>query len=192
MAQKLIPASASPRRLSLLASAGVNPDKVEPADIDESIARNETGSHLVKRLALSKAKYVYERNPNNFIIGADTIVSAGRRLMGKPSDSDNARAYLKQLSGRRHRVYGGICVISPEGNSSLKSISTFVRFKRLTPAEIDAFILTGQWKDKAGGYAIQGLAGSFVLSINGSYTNIVGLDIASAIAMLTGLGFKRA
>ena len=111
--------------------------------------------------------------------------------MGKPSDPDNARAYIKQLSGRRHRVYGGICVISPKGDLSLKSISTIVRFKRLTPDEIDAFILTGQWKDKAGGYAIQGLAGSFVLSINGSYTNIVGLDIASAIAMLTGLGFKR-
>ncbi len=191
MSQKLILASASPRRLSLLASAGVHPDKVEPADLDESIIKNETGSHLVKRLALSKAKYVYERNPNNFIIGADTIVSAGRRLMGKPSDPDNARAYIKQLSGRRHRVYGGICVISPKGDLSLKSISTIVRFKRLTPDEIDAFILTGQWKDKAGGYAIQGLAGSFVLSINGSYTNIGGLDIASAIAMLTGLGFKR-
>ncbi len=124
------------------------------------------------------------------MLGADTVVGVGRRIVGKPADEGEARRFLELLSGRRHRVYGGICVIAPDGRRAARLITTMVRFKRLAAAEIDAYLATGEWQGKAGAYAIQGHAAAFVPAINGSYTNVVGLDVAAATAMLAGLGYE--
>lgn len=192
MAHRLILASASPRRLELLAQVGITPDQIDPADIDETTAKDETPGPLARRLAEAKAASVAARHSDAFVLGADTVVGVGRRIIGKPTDGDEARRYLKLLSGRRHRVYGGICVIAPDGRKARRLIDTMVRFKRLTDGEIDAYLATGEWDGKAGGYGIQGHAAAFVPAINGSYTNVVGLDVAAAAAMLTGLGYRSA
>lgn len=192
MAHRLILASASPRRLELLAQVGITPDQIDPAEIDESAAKDETPGPLARRLAEAKAASVAARHADAFVLGADTVVGVGRRIIGKPADGDEARRFLKLLSGRRHRVYGGICVIAPDGRKARRLIDTMVRFKRLTDGEIDTYLATGEWDGKAGGYAIQGHAAAFVPAINGSYTNVVGLDVAAAAAMLTGLGYRPA
>jgi septum formation protein len=192
VAHRLILASASPRRLELLAQVGITPDQIDPADIDESAGKDEAPGPLARRLAEAKAASVAARHGDAFVLGADTVVGVGRRIIGKPADGDEARRFLKLLSGRRHRVYGGICVIAPDGRKARRLIDTMVRFKRLTDGEIDAYLATGEWDGKAGGYAIQGHAAAFVPAINGSYTNVVGLDVAAASAMLTGLGYIAA
>jgi len=191
VAHRLILASASPRRLELLAQVGITPDQIDPADIDESAGTDETPGPLARRLAEAKAAHVAARHADTFVLGADTVVSVGRRIVGKPGDGDEARRFLKLLSGRRHRVYGGICAIAPDGRRARRLINTMVRFKRLTGAEIDAYLATGEWQGKAGGYAIQGHAAAFVPAINGSYTNVVGLDVAAAATMLAGLGYSQ-
>ncbi|MBO22368.1 MAG: septum formation protein Maf [Rhodospirillaceae bacterium] len=191
MGQRLILASASPRRLELLAQIGIVPAAVLPAEIDETPRAGEMPRVLAQRLATMKADAVAAREPGSFVLAADTVVAVGRRQLGKPADADEARAFLALLSGRRHRVLGGISVIAPDGRRTDRVSSTTVRFARLTTSEIAACLATDEWQGKAGGYAIQGRAGAFTPAINGSYTNIVGLDLRLAETMLTGLGWRR-
>ena len=191
MSQRLVLASASPRRHDLLAQIGIVPDAVLPAEIDETPQPGEVPLATAKRLAVLKASAVAEREPDAFVLAADTVVAVGRRQLGKPMDVGEARVFLEMLSGRRHRVLGGVSVIAPDGRRSDRLSTTSVRFKRLPEADIAAYLATDEWQGKAGGYAIQGLAAAFVPAINGSYTNIVGLDLALAKSMLLGLGWKE-
>ena len=191
MSQRLVLASASPRRLDLLAQIGIVPDAVVPAEIDETPRAGELPPALARRLATAKADAIAAREAGSYILAADTVVAVGRRQLGKPADAGQARAFLEMLSGRRHRVLGGISVISPDGRRSDRLSTTMVRFRRLPEPEIAAYLATDEWQGKAGGYGIQGAAGAFVPDINGSYTNIVGLDLAMAKAMLEGLGWMN-
>lgn len=191
MSQRLVVASASPRRRDLLAQIGIIPDAVVPAEIDETPQPGEVPLVTAKRLSVLKASAVAQQEPDAFVLAADTVVAVGRRQLGKPADVGEARVFLEMLSGRRHRVYGGISLIAPDGRRSNRLSTTSVRFKRLPEADIAAYLATDEWQGKAGGYAIQGLAGAFVPAINGSYTNIVGLDLALTKAMLLGLGWKE-
>ncbi len=191
VASPLILASASPRRRDLLAQVGLLPDDIDPADIDEAAGKSELPGPLARRLAEDKAVAVADRHRDAFVLGADTVVGVGRRIVGKPRDADEARRFLELLSGRRHRVYGGICAVAPDGRRTTRLVTTVVRFKRLSRAEIDAYLATGEWQGKAGAYAIQGHAAAFIPAINGSYTNVVGLDVAAVAAMLAGLGYSR-
>jgi septum formation protein len=187
---RLILASASPRRLDLLSQIGITPDHVAPADIDEAAAPRELPVDLAKRLAEAKAACIAEQFPGDWVLGADTVVACGRRILGKPDDPAEARAFLKLLSGRRHRVHGGICLIAPDGRRTRRLVTTAVVFKRLCLEELDAYIDGGEWQGKAGGYAIQGAAAAFVPKIIGSYSNVVGLALAEVAALLRG-GYAR-
>lgn len=191
MSGRLILASASPRRLDLLAQVGVCPDAVVPADIDETRERDESPRALAARLARAKAEAVAARpeHADDFVLAADTVVAMGQRILEKPADAAEAKRFLDMLSGRRHRVIGGICLVSPGGRVAARTVVTQVRFKRLTADEIAAYVDSGEWQGKAGGYAIQGLAGAFVPSINGSYANVVGLALTETVALLRGLGW---
>lgn len=186
---KLILASASPRRLELLAQIGIAPD-VYPADIDETRLKDETARALVLRLAEGKARAIAATHPGQFILAADTTVTVGRRILEKPADEAEVRKFLELLSGRRHRVLGGIAVMTPDGKLITRAVSTVVAFKRLTKDEIDGYVASGQWRGKAGGYGIQEKAGAFVTFINGSYSNIVGLSLYDTMVILNGNGFK--
>jgi septum formation protein len=174
-----------------LAQIGVVPDAVVPAEIDETPQPGEVPLATAKRLSVLKASAVAQQEPDAFVLAADTVVAVGRRQLGKPADVGEARVFLEMLSGRRHRVYGGISLIAPDGRRSDRLSTTSVRFKRLPEADIAAYLATDEWQGKAGAYAIQGLAGAFVPAINGSYTNIVGLDLALTKSMLLGLGWKE-
>ena len=189
---RLILASASPRRRDLLAQIGIVPDAILPADIDEASQRDESPVQTASRLAVEKARAVAALEPDAYVLAADTVVAVGRRNLGKPASVDEARRFLKLLSGRRHRVLGGISVIAPDGRVSDRLSTTLVRFKRLSEAEISGYLDTGEWDGKAGGYAIQGLAAAFVPAVSGSYTNVVGLDVAMVRLMLAGLGYRGA
>lgn len=191
MVHQLILASASPRRSELMSQIGIKPDKVSPSKINEKPIRNEMPGTLALRLANQKATKIASCNTNCFIIGADTVVSVGKRIVGKPADKSDAKRHLELLSGRRHKVYGGICILAPNGIRVERLVKTIVKFKRLSSSEIEMYLSTGEWQDKAGGYAIQGRAGSFIPWINGSYTNVVGLDVLSVKGMLTGLGYLQ-
>lgn len=186
---RLILASASPRRLDLLRQIGLVPDAVAPADIDEEPRRRELPARLAMRLADAKADAVAARYPDEIVLGADTVVACGRRILPKAETRSQAEACLKLLSGRRHRVHGGIAVRGPARRAS-RLITTIVAFKRLTPQEIAAYLDSGEWHGKAGGYAIQGRAAAFVRGINGSYSNIVGLDLFATAALLRGIGLE--
>lgn len=190
---KLILASASPRRLELLKQIQITPDLVLPADINEDRLDKETPSQLALRLAEDKAQHVFDTSkadkPNHFILAADTVVAMRQHDFAKPQNQQEAKAFLEKFSGRRHDVLGGICVISPEGKTASVVIKTSVKFKRLTQHEIENYINSQEWAGKAGGYAIQGIAGVFIKSINGSYTNIVGLSLYETRNMLNGLGY---
>jgi septum formation protein len=176
-------ASSSPRRLALLDQIGRKPDAVVAADIDETPLKTELPRVHADRLALAKAKAVAALHPNDIVLGADTVVACGRRILPKAETEAEARACLALLSGRRHRVHGGIVVIA-RGKTWRRHVETVVRFKRLTAAEIDAYIASGEWRGKAGGYAVQGRAAAFIAAINGSYTNVVGLCVHAADALL--------
>lgn len=191
MSGKLILASASPRRIELLAQVGISSDAVVPADIDETPRRRERPRLLAERLAAEKARAVAKRYPDDFILAADTVVSLGIRVLEKPVDGQEAARFLKQLSGRRHRVIGGFAVITPDAKEVVRSVVTQVRFKRLTDQEIKTYIDGDEWQGKAGGYAIQGAAAAFIPWIGGSYSNVVGLPLAEVMATLNGLGWSR-
>jgi septum formation protein len=184
----LVLASASPRRLDLLRQAGVEPDRVFSADIDEAPAAQETPRQLALRLAVEKAKAVDE--PGSYVIGADTVVALGRRIFGKPADEADARRMLGLLSGRAHRVLTGVAVRAPDGRIASRLSETRLRWKRLTAAEIDAFLQTGEWRGVAGGYRIQGRAAAFTLELQGSYSGVVGLPLYETLALLEGQGWR--
>lgn len=183
----LILASASPRRLELLAQIGVRPDSVEPADIDETPLRDETARRLVLRLAERKAGAIAARRPDALVLGADTIVAVGRRILGKPEDAADAERMLRLISGRAHRVLTGVCVVAPGGGRGVRLSESRLHFKRLTDVEIAAYLDAEQWRGAAGGYQIQGLAGRFVLQLQGSYTGVVGLPLYETASLLDGL-----
>jgi septum formation protein len=188
---RLVLGSASPRRLQLLAQVGVTPDLVDPADIDETVRKDETPRLLVKRLAGEKAAAVAARHPDAFVLGADTIVAVGTRVLGKPEDETDARRMLKLLSGRSHKVLTGVAVIAPGGKTASRVVESRIAFKRLTQAETDSFIASRDWDDAAGGYKIHQRAGAFVTSLQGSFTGVVGLPLYETLALLTGLGWKQ-
>jgi septum formation protein len=186
----LVLASASPRRLELLRQIAVAPDVVDPADIDEAPLPGELPAALVARLARAKAEAVRVRHAGDFILAADTVVACGRRILGKPEDETAARGFLRLLSGRRHRVCGGICVVTPDGAARMRRVVSQVGFKRLSDAEIARYLATGEWQGKAGAYAIQGRAAEFVSWMAGSYSNVVGLPLFETAQLLAGLGYR--
>jgi septum formation protein len=186
----LVLASASPRRLALLNQIGIMPDDLEPAALDETPLKGELPRDHARRLARAKAETVAARRPGAFVLAADTVVALGRRILPKAEDEATARRCLEQLSGRRHAVLGGVEVIAPDGRTGRRLVTTAVKMKRLTPAEIDGYLASGEWQGKAGGYAIQGRAAAFIPAITGSYSNVVGLPLAETAALLTGLGYR--
>jgi septum formation protein len=194
-APKLVLASASPRRLTLLAQAGIEPDALRPSSIDETPRLAEMPRSLATRLARSKAETARDQIANDtdiagaYVLAADTVVSVGRRIFGKPEHIEEAVATLERLSGRSHRVLTGICLITPDDRIRTRIVDTRVRFKHLSKSEIEAYIASREWRGKAGGYAIQGLAGCFVRTITGSYTNVVGLPLTEVVSLLIGEGF---
>jgi len=189
---RLVLASASPRRLDLLRQIGIEPEIVDPADIDETPLPAELPRLYAARLARLKAETVRARHPDAIILAADTIVACGRRILGKPETEAAARAFLTLLSGRRHRVVGAIVVVNPNGNISSREVVSQVLFKRLAKSEIAAYLATGEWQGKAGGYAIQGKAAAFVAWMAGSYSNVVGLPLYETAQLLTGHGYCAA
>lgn len=186
---KLILASASPRRLELLAQIGIVPDQVAPADIDETPAADESPRRLALRLAEEKARAVAKSNGGAFVLAADTVVACGTRALGKASDEREARKFLTLLSGRRHRVYGGVCLIAPDGTERSRVIETQVKFRTLGTEDLDRYLSHEEWKGKAGAYAIQGQAATFIKAISGSYSNVVGLSLCEVDGLLRGLGY---
>ena len=192
---KLVLASASPRRLMLLAQAGIEPDALRPTSIDERARMGEMPRNLASRLARAKAEAARDQIANDkdiagaYVLAADTVVAVGRRIFGKPQHMDMAVATLQRLSGRTHRVMTGVCLITPDDRVRTKIVDTRVRFKHLAKSEIEAYIASREWRGKAGGYAIQGLAGCFVRKITGSYTNVVGLPLTEVVSLLLGEGF---
>jgi len=192
---KLVLASASPRRLSLLEQAGLVPDLLNPVDIEEIQGKRETPRALSLRLAIEKAKaardapIVKALGTSNFVLAADTVVAVGRRIIPKPSSPEEARRGLQLLSGRSHKVWTSICLIPPSGTVKSRVVDTRVRFKRLTREDIDSYLETREWRDKAGGYAIQGRAEVFVRNLNGSYSGVVGLPLYETVSLLQGAGY---
>lgn len=192
---RLVLASASPRRLELLQQVGIEPDALLPADLDETPGKNELPRSLAARLAQEKARAaakVAATRPelaNSYIIGADTVVSVGRRILPQCEVVSEAAQCLRLLSGRSHRVHTGVCLITPKGHERRKLVETRLRFKRLSSSEIEAYLGSGEWRGKAGGYAIQGLAGAFALKLIGSYSSVVGLPLYETISLLAGEGY---
>jgi septum formation protein len=189
-ASRLVLASASPRRLELLRQVGLVPDAIDPAALDETPLPRELPAQHARRLAEAKARAVAPRHPGAFILAADTVVGCGRRILPKAEDEATARRCLELLSGRRHRVHGGIALMTPSGTLAQREVQTIVAFKRLTEDEIRRYIASGEWHGKAGGYAIQGRAALFVRQIGGSYSNVVGLPLFETAALLAGQGFR--
>jgi len=185
-------ASASPRRLALLRQVGVEPQDVVPAEIDESPLRRELPRDYARRMAAAKAAAVASGRAERFILGADTVVAMGRRIFPKAENIAVAKDCLTKLSGRSHMVLGAVFVLAPDGRGAGRLVTTRVTFKRLSAREIDDYLCSGEWQDKAGGYAIQGRAGAFVAKISGSYPNVVGLPLMETLALLEGLGWRRA
>ena len=186
----LVLASASPRRIELLALIGITPDRIDPADIDETPERDETPSRLAVRLARSKAEVVAARSPGAVVLAADTVVAVGRRLLEKPADEAEATKFLTLLSGRNHRVFTGVAVAAGDKILS-RVVDTRVSFKVLSPQEIKTYVEGGDWRGKAGGYGIQGPAGAFVTRIVGSHPAVMGLPLFETVNLLSGAGWRR-
>jgi septum formation protein len=192
---KLVLASGSPRRLSLLNQAGIEPDSLQPTEVDEIPVKGELPRALANRLARIKAQSalasvkIDDDLRGSYILAADTVVAVGRRVMPKAEMLDEAAACLRLLSGRNHRVYTGICLVTPKEAFRQRLVETRVRFKRLSTEDLEAYLASGEWRGKAGGYAIQGLAGTFVVKMVGSYTNVVGLPLYETLSLLGGEGF---
>lgn len=188
---ELVLASSSPRRVELLALVGITPDRIDPADIDETPLKGETPPRLAGRLASSKAQVVADRAPQAVVLAADTVVSVGRRFLEKAADEAEAVRFLKLLSGRGHRVYTGVAVVA-DGRLTQRVVETRVTFKVLSDAEIDAYVASGEWRGKAGGYGIQGRAGAFVTRLVGSYPAVMGLPLPESVNLLAGAGWRPA
>jgi septum formation protein len=192
---KLVLASASPRRLALLEQVGIVPNLLNPADLDETPKKRETPRRLSIRLAEEKARAVREAplvkklDGKVFILAADTVVGLGRRILPKAEDRDQAYSCLTLLSGRSHWVYSTAALIGPDGRLRSRCSETKVRFKRLSQEDVETYLKTGDWRGKAGGYAIQGRAEAFVRMLTGSYSGVVGLPLHESINLLQGAGY---
>jgi septum formation protein len=186
----LVLASASPRRLELLRQVGLAPDRIDAADIDETPRLGELPPAYAVRLAEEKARAVTQRHPGAYVLAADTVVACGRRILPKTEDEASARYCLELLSGRRHRIHGGIAVVSPDGELISRRVDSQVAFKRLSEAEIAAYLRSGEWQGKAGGYAIQGRAAALIHWVCGSYSNVVGLPLFETVQLLAGRGYR--
>ena len=186
----LVLASASPRRLELLRQIGLAPDRIDPAEIDETPRRGELPPVHAMRLAEEKARTVIPRHPGACILAADTVVACGRRILPKAEDEASARFCLELLSGRRHRVHGAIVLASPDSRLACRRVDSRVAFKRLSEAEIAAYLRSGEWCGKAGGYAIQGRAAALISWLSGSYSNVVGLPLFETAQLLAGRGYR--
>ena len=192
---KLVLASGSPRRLSLINQAGIEPDALQPADIDEIPKRGELPRACATRLARAKAEAALatvrldEDLRGAFVVAADTVVAVGRRILPKAELLDEAAQCLRLLSGRNHRVYTAVCLVTPREAFRQRLVETRVRFKRLSDQDIEAYLASGEWRGKAGGYAAQGLAGCFIVKVVGSYSNVVGLPLHETLALLAGEGY---
>ena len=187
---KLILASASPRRRELIARLGVTPDAVNPADIDETPSKGELPRDYARRMAREKAEAA--ASDDGYVLAGDTVVAAGRRILPKAEDEKTARQCLDLLSGRRHRVLSAIALRAPEGTIRERLSETVVLFKRLSAQEVDAYIASGEWHGKAGGYAIQGIAEGLITRIQGSHSGVVGLPLYETRALLIAAGFDIA
>jgi septum formation protein len=185
---RLILASASPRRLDLLAQIGIAPDAVDPAHIDETPLRGELPAVYAARIAAAKAEVVVARHPGACILSGDTVVAAGRRILPKAEDEATARDCLRILSGRRHRVLSAVTLVDAKGVARHRLSTSIVQFKRLHPTEIDAYVATGEWHGKAGGYAIQGCAAAFISWMSGSPSGVIGLPLHETAALLATAG----
>ncbi|TXM71472.1 Maf-like protein [Methylobacterium sp. WL69] len=194
-AARLVLASASPRRLALLQQVGIEPDALLPADVDETPRKSETPRELARRLARDKLGVAGDAARRRddmrqaFVVAADTVVAVGRRVLPKAEVADEAADCLRLLSGRQHRVYTAVCVLSPKGTRRERLVETRVRFKRLSGREIEAYIASEEWRGKAGGYAIQGLAAAFVVKLVGSHSGVIGLPLYETLSLLEGEGF---
>ena len=197
----MVLASASPRRLQLLAQIGYTPSAVDPADIDETPQKGELPSPYALRMAKAKGECVAARHPGSFILSADTVVACGRRILPKAEDIKTARQCLNLLSGRRHRVYGGVVLLAPVAISEVtpdgfkrtdRVVRTDVTFKPLSHDETEGYIASNEWNGKAGGYAIQGRAAALIRWIGGSYSNVVGLPLHEVAGLLRGAGYPVA
>jgi septum formation protein len=192
---KLVLASGSPRRLALLNQAGIEPDQLLPSEVDEVPTKGERPRRLAARLAREKAEAALatvrkdEALRGAFIVAADTVVAVGQRILPKAELLDEAAQCLRLLSGRNHRVYTGVCVVTPKETFRARLVETRVRFKRFSKEDLEAYLASGEWRGKAGGYAIQGFAGTFVVKLVGSYTNIVGLPLYETVSLLAGEGY---
>src|ERR1700710_2214666 len=192
---KFVLASGSPRRLGLLNQAGIDPDALRPADVDETPKRGELPRACSNRLARAKADAALksvqldDELRGSFILAADTVVAVGRRILPKANLVDEASQCLRLLSGRNHRVYTGICLVTPKEAFRQRLIESRVRFKRLSKEDLEAYLASGEWRGKAGGYAIQGLAGAFVVKLVGSYSSVVGLPLYETTTLLDGEGY---
>jgi septum formation protein len=192
---KIVLASGSPRRLSLINQAGIEPDALRPADIDETPKRGELPRACATRLARAKADAaldmvrIDEELRGAYIVAADTVVAVGRRILPKADLLDEAAQCLRLLSGRNHRVHTSVCLVTPKETFRQRHVETRVRFKRLSEQDIQSYLASGEWRGKAGGYAAQGIAGTFLVKIVGSYSNIVGLPLYETMTLLGGEGF---
>ncbi len=192
---ELILASASPRRLALLNQIGIEPEHLVPAHVDETPGRHELARKLASRLADIKALSAQNKahqagiGDNSLVLAADTVVAIGRRILPKAETMDEAASALRLLSGRSHRVYTGVCLLNGAGQARRRLVETKIRFKRLSGREIESYLASAEWRGKAGGYAIQGIAGAFVQKISGSYHAVVGLPLFETVALLSGAGY---
>ncbi len=184
---RLVLASSSPRRLELLARLGVTPDAVIPADIDETPRKGERPDLYALRMAEEKAAAVPQ--PGGLVVAADVVVAAGRRILPKTETEEEARAALELLSGRRHKVHSAVAVVDAAGKCRLRLSTTLVAFKRLDRSEIDAYLTSGEWRGKAGGYAIQGRAEALIRFISGSYSGVMGLPVYETRTLLRAAGY---
>jgi nucleoside triphosphate pyrophosphatase len=192
---KLVLASGSPRRVTLINHAGIEPDALRPTNVDETPKRGELPRACANRLARAKAEAALallqedEELTGAYILAADTVVAVGRRILPKAGLLDEAAQCLRLLSGRNHRVHTSVCLVTPNQAYRQRLVETRVRFKRLSEEDIEAYLASGEWRGKAGGYAAQGIAGSFIVKIVGSYSNVVGLPLYEAITLLSGEGY---
>jgi septum formation protein len=189
---RLVLASASPRRLALLSQAGLAPDEVISPDINETPHTGETPRQLALRLAREKCAAALKSVQGAYVLAADTVVACGRRILPKTEDLEEAKACLSLISGRAHDVLTAAAVSAPDGRLAARLVTARVRFKRLSAAEHEGYLRSGEWRGKAGGYAIQGLAGAFVTELSGSYTAVVGLPLYESVCLLEGVGFPIA